>query len=595
MPLAALWERSPFRVHSVMASSSQSPTTVEPIEVPVERPSLDESQTSSPHDETQAKPEPQAEYVTGRPLYLVLIGVLLSIFLIAIDQTIVANALPHIASVFNALPQLAWIPTSFLLTQTAFLLIFGQLPLLFPSKWVFTWALIIFELGSLLSGVATSINFLIFARAFQGVGAAGIFVSAISMVADAFGGVFAVSSIVGPLLGGAFVQHVSWRWCFYINLPLSVPTFAAILFYVKAKPPPGLAGQKSPSNEVVEPSDTVMRSIMLPINNFFRKMAKLDWLGATLVLGFTTCLVLALQWGGNTKPWNSGDVIATFVVFGVLLVLFILWQFYKGDKALLPLHLFNSMTVVGCCICAFFTRMALFMAIYYLPLYFQAVKGHSALKSGIDLIPLVLAVVFTSGIGGFLVSKTGRFWHLLFFGPLVGAVCYGVLFTINEHTSWGKLIGLQIGIGIGVGCTLQNTILGVQATVRKDMIPQSSALVTFSQFIGGVLGIAIAGTIFENKLASGLHEFAPDAPYDLLRQSVEAIATLPPDQKAGAIHAYVEALKLVFVSLGVTTSALCSISTLLIKNINLKQLAREMAAEAEKGKEEKKEQGEAMV
>ncbi|KDQ12822.1 hypothetical protein BOTBODRAFT_189074 [Botryobasidium botryosum FD-172 SS1] len=592
-----------------MTSSSQSPTTVEPIEVPVIRPSLDGTQASSPHDEEQAKPEPQAEYVTGRPLYMALVGVLLSIFLIAIDQTIVANALPRIASVFNALPQLAWIPTSFLLTQTAFLLIFGQLPLLFPSKWVFIWALFIFELGSLLSGVATTINFLIFARAFQGVGAAGIFVSAISMVADlvpietrpkflgSFGGVYAVSSIIGPLLGGVFVQHVSWRWCFYINLPLSVPTFAAILFYVKAKPPPGLAGKKSPSSEVIESSHTLMGSIVLSINNFFRKMAKLDWLGATLVLGFTTCLVLALQWGGNTKPWNSGDVIATFVVFGVLLVLFILWQFYKGDRALLPLHLFNSMTVVGCCICAFFTRMAFFMAIYYLPLYFQAVKGHSALKSGIDLIPLVLALVFTSAIGGMLVSKTGRFWHLLFFGPLVGAVCYGVFFSINEYTSWGKLIGLQIGVGIGIGCTLQNTVVAVQATVRKDMIPQSSALVTFSQFIGGVLGIAIAGTIFQNKLASGLREFAPDAPYDLLRQSVEAIATLPPDQKAGAIHAYVEALKLVFASLGVTASALCSVSTLLIKDINLRTLARERAAAAREGEEEEKEKekGEATV
>ncbi|KDQ20414.1 hypothetical protein BOTBODRAFT_183202 [Botryobasidium botryosum FD-172 SS1] len=553
-------------------------TLLKGAETLAERPALDRLQTASSGPAGLVTEIQDDGYVTGKSLYMVLLGILLSVLLIAIDQTIVANALPLIASAFNALSQLAWVPTSFLLTQASFLLIYGQLTLLFPSKWVFIWALVLFEIGSLLSGVATSVNFLIFARAFQGVGAAGVFVLPISMVAElvplknramcfsAFGGVFAISSII-----------------VYINLPLSIPTFIAVFLCTKAKPPLGLAGQKPTSVETADPSKKSLLVVTwLSLKGSCQKMTNLDWIGAILVLGFTTCLGLALQWGGNTKPWNSGGVIATFVVFGVLVILFVLWQRYKGDKALLPLSLFRRLTIVGCCICAFSTRMAFFTAVYYLPLYFQVVKGHSAIKSGIDLLPLVLAVVSTFAAGSFIVSKTGRVWHILLLGPLVGAICFGLLNTMDEDTGWGKLIGLQIGVGIGVGCTLQNAVLAAQAAVHKELVSQASALVTFSSFIGGILGVSIAGTIFQNKLASGLLQFAPEAPYALLRHSIEAIATLPANQKAGAIHAYVEALKLVFVAMGVSANVICSLSALMIENTNLKKMSPVQAGEGEK-------------
>jgi MFS family permease len=240
-----------------------------------------------------------------------------------------------------------------------------------------------------------------------------------------------------------------------------------------------------------------------------------------------------------------------------------------GDDALLPLMLLTRRTQIGTSLVGFFTRMAFFVAIYYLPLFFQAVKGHSATKAGIDLVPLVLSVVITGGIGGILVSRTGRFWYFLAFGPLFGAVAFGLLYTISETTSWAKLIGYQILIGISIGTTLQNAILAAQSDVPKRLAAQASALVMFTQFVGAIVGIAIVGTIFQNKLASGLKAFAPDAPYEAIRQSVEVLKILPPSQKAGAIHAYVEALKLAFITVGVTASVLCSVSAILVENFDL--------------------------
>ncbi|KZV79046.1 MFS general substrate transporter, partial [Exidia glandulosa HHB12029] len=494
-----------------------------------------------------------------------------------VSQTIVTNAIPRIASVFNALDEITWIPTAFLLTQAPFLLVYGQLNTLFPAKWVFLIAMIIFEIGSLLSGVATSIEFLIFARAFQGVGAAGIFVGIMTMLADIlplqerpkyfglFGGVFALSGILGPLIGGAFVDHVSWRWCFYINLPLAVPTFWFSLQFLPSKPAQidRVSGPPPPKEGQSKRAAVTHR--------FFTRMAKLDWVAVVFSLGATTSLVLALQWGGIEKPWSSADVIATLCVAAVVACLFVAWEWYKGDSALVPLRLFRNRTLIGSSLASCFTRMAFFIAVYELPLYFQAVKGHSPTKSGLDLIPITLSVVITGGFIGFLISKFGRYWHFIILGPIVGAVGFGLVFTLDENSSWGRIIGYQILMGISIGCNLQTPLLAVQADMAKEDIAQATSVVTFSQFLGGIIALAIAGYVARSKLVSGLHEFAPDAPVDLLRKSVSALGQLPADQRAGALHAYVKALQWCLGPLGVTASVLTSLSGLIIRNVSVRK------------------------
>lgn len=438
-----------------------------------------------------------------------MLSLYVSIFLVALDRTILGPAIPSITNQFNSLADIGWYSSAYMLTSCGFILLYGRVYTYFPTKPAFLTGILLFEIGSAICGAAQNSIMLITGRAVAGLGSSGVFTGAILIMMNTvplhkrpllqglFGACFGVASVTGPLLGGAFTESgLTWRcmssdlpfWpklmltgCFYINIPLGAITIVVVMFLLKInerKPP--RRGWK----------DTVR---------------KMDPLGTVLFLPGITCLLLALEWGAAEYAWSSPRIIALLTVFAALFTAFVIWQYItRNTTATVPARILFQRSI-GCgCASQFCVGATMLTVSVYMPLWFQAIKGVSPFQSGANSLPLVLSTVFSSIISGGLIQRTGYYTPFMIFGACCMAVGTGLVTTLTIHTRDAEWIGYLIVLGVGVGNSMQHANLAVQAILEKRDIPIGTAMLSLCQTLGGAVFTAVGQNLYIDKFSEGL-------------------------------------------------------------------------------------------
>ncbi len=464
-------------------------------------------------------------------------GLMLALALAALDQNIVGVALPRIVSDLGGLSHLSWVVTAFLVTSTATTPLYGKLSDMYGRKPLFIAAIIIFLVGSSLCGLSRSMTELVVFRGIQGLGAGGLIVLAQTAIADLvaprergryqglFGAVFALSSVAGPLLGGFITDALSWRWIFYVNVPIGIPALALIAF-----------GFRRPHHAVTH---------------------RIDYTAVLLLTSATIALLLVLSWGGVQFPWSSPVIIALAASAAVLTGLLIAVERKSPEPVLSPHVFHNRIFVISSAVMAL-TFMGLFGASVFLPLFFQLVLGHAPARAGLLMAPMTGGMIVASFLGGRIVSRTGRYKIFPVAGLAAAALAYLVVMAAaTADLSLAVIEAALIALGFGFGLVMPNLVVAIQNAVGPREQGAATATAAYFRSLGGTFGVALSGAIMASQLG-GLHaeRWASLARggRSLLDQGLQEIARLPEAQRAAVIGAYRHAISTTFLAGAVVTA-----------------------------------------
>lgn len=447
------------------------------------------TQLASPPATPEAPPRPGAHEAKPH-LILLFIGLMLSMLLASLSQTVLSTALPTIVGELNGVDQMLWIMTAYILASTVMMPVYGKMGDLIGRKSLLIMAIILFMTGSIVGGLAQNMPWMILARVIQGLGGGGLIILSQAIIADVvparergkymgiMGGVFAVSSVAGPLLGGWFTESIGWRWTFWINMPLGVIALLAAIF-------------------------------LLHLPKGSTKHPKVDFAGMGVLALATTSLVLATSWGGSKFDWASGQILGLFAVALIGAIVFVMIE-RKAAEPVISMRLFAKKNFVLTTISGLMIGVAMFGVLGYMPTYIQMVTGMGATQAGFTMIPMMAMLLITSISSGFLISKFGRYKWMPIAGGIFIALALVLLSTLTVDTPLWTLCTYIGVLGLGLGLSMQVLVLIVQNTFPNSQVGTATASNNYFRQIGASLGSAIVGSLFASRLTSKLMERMPD-------------------------------------------------------------------------------------